>query len=536
MRSSNPPAGHFAYSATTKYFLLRDHLGTLADACYGDSCSAAHGTAGKTMSDASNPSGASGGEIQTREQLVEYLWEAAEIEHQLLVQYLYAAFTMKRQPDSRCSPAQLEFVRRWSSTLLMVARQEMEHLALVNGMLSAIDVDPYFSRENLPRQSRYYLGAHLARRSPDSADPQPCDTPFLFERFNLATISRFVCAESPSYKVLVASHTPVPCWCFGTKEHPCHHHTIASYQDHVKSFAANEEAIPLARTHLSAAGPAGAAATESEIRPGTISELYGRIRRAFHRIPGLFTGNPQRQVSLPIEYQINIFPITDLASVDLAISLIVEEGEGIDAPPGFQSHFHRFFDIRTQLDRLLAEDPNFEPALPVMRNPSLKKIADNYTREVLDLFNESYVTLLFILTSLYRNFQAGQSSYPYLGTALQSAAFGPIMTMLLRPLAEVLAHLPIGHNDETAGSNYEITPAQEQMLIKYDAATLGNIDFFLDRLDTIIGRLQRLAKSAPSPDVTAKLAYVYQSVTALTNSLRRIYQIGELPNFVVSGS
>src|SRR5215469_14485095 len=158
------------------------------------------------MRDAANPSEVSGGEIENREQLIKYLREAAEIEHQLMVQYLYAAFTMKKQPDGRCSPAQLEFVRRWGSTLLMVARQEMEHLALVNGMLSAIDADPYFSRENLPRQSRYYLGAHLALRSPGSA-VQPCDVPFLFERFGAATIGRFVCAESPDYPTLEESHS-----------------------------------------------------------------------------------------------------------------------------------------------------------------------------------------------------------------------------------------------------------------------------------------------------------------------------------------
>jgi hypothetical protein len=35
------------------------------------------------MRDAANPSDVSGGEIQNREQLIQYLWEAVEIEHQL---------------------------------------------------------------------------------------------------------------------------------------------------------------------------------------------------------------------------------------------------------------------------------------------------------------------------------------------------------------------------------------------------------------------------------------------------------------------
>src|SRR5512144_2395549 len=83
-----------------------------------------------------------------KELLVRCLQEAAEIEHQLMIQYLYAAFSMKRHPDGTCSDAQYEHVRRWQSTVYMVARQEMEHLALVNGMLTAIGAQPFFDRQN----------------------------------------------------------------------------------------------------------------------------------------------------------------------------------------------------------------------------------------------------------------------------------------------------------------------------------------------------------------------------------------------------
>ncbi len=164
------------------------------------------------------------GPIKTKAQLVAALHEAAEIEQQLMIQYLYAAFSMKKRPDERCSAAQFEPVRRWASTVLMVARQEMEHLALVNGLLTAIGADPYFGRENIPLQSRYLLGSRLAAERATTAaeeDVVPCDIPFVFERFNLATIGRFVCAESPGYDTLKASGDPIPWWCFGTPERPC---------------------------------------------------------------------------------------------------------------------------------------------------------------------------------------------------------------------------------------------------------------------------------------------------------------------------
>ncbi|HVT60339.1 MAG TPA: ferritin-like domain-containing protein [Thermoanaerobaculia bacterium] len=44
-----------------------------------------------------------GAALRTREQLVAALQEAAEIEHQLMIQYLYAAFSLKKRPDERAA-------------------------------------------------------------------------------------------------------------------------------------------------------------------------------------------------------------------------------------------------------------------------------------------------------------------------------------------------------------------------------------------------------------------------------------------------
>src|SRR5436305_10404303 len=53
---------------------------------------------------------------------------AAEVEHALLVQYLYAAFALDTGlPDA----AQRDAVTDWSGTLHAIARQEMGHLMTV---------------------------------------------------------------------------------------------------------------------------------------------------------------------------------------------------------------------------------------------------------------------------------------------------------------------------------------------------------------------------------------------------------------------
>lgn len=507
--------------------------------------------------------------IQNREELRAYLWEACEIEQQLMIQYLFAAFTLKKHPDGSCTAAQLEAVRRWGSQVYMVARQEMEHLALANGILTAIAEDPFFARENIPIQSRYLLGKELTRRSPHEK-VTPCDIPFVFERFNLDTIGRFVCAESPGYETLVNAKMRIPEWCFGTKNHPCRSTSLLDWtgggRESVLKVMGEGAPPRLSRTHLQEPFLMGArtdAETLSQpLRPGTIQELYDNINEAIHRIPNLFTGNPNQQVFVPVEYQINIVPITNVASADLAIRLIVEEGEGIAAPPGYQSHFTRFFDVRDQYVQLLKDHKGFDPALPVITNPSPDMISKKYTLRVFHLFNHAYVTLLFLLTSLYRNFSATESSYPFFSTALQNAAFGPFMTMILRPIAEVLAHLRVGKDSrETAGPSFylsredeillwprppapqtspgEIEPGEQVALSK----RLDDIEFFLRRLDELADELQALSTErridthlldAGHKDwARRQLAFVSESAQAMANNMRRIYQVGEIQQFVV---
>ena len=492
--------------------------------------------------------------------LVALLREAAEMEHQLMIQYLYAAFSLKKYPDRTCNEAQYEFVRRWGSTLLMVARQEMEHLALVNGMLSAIGAEPFFDRRNIPRQLVYFLGKNLAAGRDQSGGTEPCDLPFVFERFNLATIQRFVCFESPSLETLETSGSPIPKWCFSCGDQP---YPRSSREEraagtvrrapHLYDLA--ESRVPdelweqargeLAQTQQTR-GLLASAGTD-ELKPGTLQELYDLIELLFDLLDNggsLFTGNPSSQVFVPVEYQINIFPITDLSTAKSAIRLIVEEGEGIDAPPDFQSHFLRFFRMHDELAELLERDPRFEPSLPLLLNPQRDEITNPFAREVFDLFNYTYATLLFLLTALYRDFEpVANQSYPFFSSALQENAFGPMMTMMVRPMAEVLAYTASGDGEHTTGPNYYLSETERELLRTPGSAQLGNIEFFLCRFDEIARRLAVLGdadlamaarEESDVPFLRRQLAFVHESAVAMANNLRRIYQIGQLPQFIVS--
>src|SRR5580765_8496863 len=72
--------------------------------------------------------------IEHREALIYMLCEAAELEHGIMCQYLYAAFSLKQSEDEGLSGTELDAVRRWRKQVSHVAAQEMLHLALVHNL------------------------------------------------------------------------------------------------------------------------------------------------------------------------------------------------------------------------------------------------------------------------------------------------------------------------------------------------------------------------------------------------------------------
>ena len=112
-------------------------------------------------------------DVTHRKRLVALLTEAAELEHALMCQYLYAALSMKRRTEEGVTWRQLELMRRWEASIMLVARQEMEHLGLVCNLLTAIGEAPWLTRPNLPLGPREYdleVTLELARLSEETLD------------------------------------------------------------------------------------------------------------------------------------------------------------------------------------------------------------------------------------------------------------------------------------------------------------------------------------------------------------------------------
>ena len=94
--------------------------------------------------------------IEHREALIYMLCQAAEVEHGIMCQYLFAAFSFKQRADEGLTPEELDAVTRWRRTIAHIATEEMLHLALVQNVLSAIGAAPHLTRPNLPAPARHY--------------------------------------------------------------------------------------------------------------------------------------------------------------------------------------------------------------------------------------------------------------------------------------------------------------------------------------------------------------------------------------------
>ena len=76
--------------------------------------------------------------IETREELIYMLAEAAAIEHNVMCCYLYGIWSMKRGERDGLSPEHAKIVASWKYAMSSVAVEEMTHLTLAGNLAAAI--------------------------------------------------------------------------------------------------------------------------------------------------------------------------------------------------------------------------------------------------------------------------------------------------------------------------------------------------------------------------------------------------------------
>ena len=219
--------------------------------------------------------------IEHREALIYMLCEAAELEHGIMCQYLFAAFTIKQNEDEGLTAAELAAARRWRKVISHVATQEMLHLALVENLLSAVGAAPHLSRPNFPHPASHYpAGVHLALLP-----------------FDEQALRHFMFLERPE----------------GMDLHDA--------------------------DGLAAFGRAAPHMLSSDIVPrgqdfATVGHMYRSIEAGFRHLcekygeRWLFVGPPRAQATQEHFGWPELIPVTDMASAQRAIDEILEQGEG----------------------------------------------------------------------------------------------------------------------------------------------------------------------------------------------------------------
>jgi hypothetical protein len=386
--------------------------------------------------------------IDTREELIDALTEAAELEHGLLIQYLFAAYSMKKRLDEGLTPADQEDVRVWEGVITGVAREEMAHLGSVCNLLSAIGGAPRFGRPNFPQPGGAYY-------------------PFDFRLMALGdeSLYRFICFELPEGE-------PPP--------HP-----------------------PVRRRLFADAEIALAAAPAPDVVPDPlvfryIGELYRQIRHGFETIPEaeLFVGPRFAQDTDDWSNRFQLHLVTDRESAGRAIDAIVLEGEG-SPEQRENSHYDRFVDIRAAL----SERPELVPSRPVVDDPRTRPHRDaplggtlierKQTVAVAELANAVYITMLLLLLQYYS--YGGESAAQR--DAIRSA-LRHLMSAVFRPLAEVLTELPVADDPQqgTAGPPFELYSD-----VRLAPRLENRFTILLERLDAIAARAEELtADGAPA--------------------------------------
>jgi CDGSH-type Zn-finger protein/uncharacterized Fe-S cluster protein YjdI len=396
----------------------------------------------------------------SREQLVHSLYEAAELEHNLMCTYLYAAFSMKDANDG-LTPAQAAAVASWRREILDVAIEEMSHLTAVWNITAALGATPRFGRMNFPLDPGYLPAGVVVKLAP----------------FNEQTLQHFIHLERPE----------------------------GSTEPDGEGFAPERNFVR---------GAPGPRLTPMATDYDTVGAFYATLGEGLKSLTqalgedAAFSGDRALQLSASELDLPGAKPVICLKTALAAFDAIVLQGEG--SPQHSEgSHYQRFVKIRTEYQALKAADPHFKPAHPAATNPVLRRpprpegrvwIEDAQAVAAVDLANASYGLMLRLIAYAYA--VPGPSAEKSLAVDL---ALG--LMRASTHLAEHAARLPAGPSNPDCHAGMSFTALRDTAPLPAGPAARR---FFIERL-----RLLATAGEALKMDSAERTQQAARMLTAL---------------------
>ena len=416
---------------------------------------------------ATTPIGDSQGDSQghaspavSREALIHQLYEAAELEHNLMCTYLYAAFSLKSGVDEGLSSQEAEAVARWRRVILGVAIEEMGHLTAVWNITAALGGSPRFGRMNFPLDPGALPANVVVRLAP----------------FSEAVLQHFIYLERPN-----CSSEPD-----GDGFRPDFTFTRGVSAPRITPMPIDYDTVGAFYENLA----------------GNLREFVARVGEKV-----AFCGDRNLQISRKeIDFQ-GCDPVICSITALKAFDAIVSQGEGASTENS-DSHYCRFLAIRQELAALRAANPAFEPAFPAAVNPVLRRpvrtgarvwLENEETAATVDVANSAYMLMLRLISHSYL------LPRPHPAKALCiDLALGLMRSMM--PLAEQAARLPAGPSNPGCNGGMSFTALRDSAPLPPGAST-GR--FFSERLRELSAAAQKLPASpraAQSQRVIAELA------------------------------
>ena len=408
--------------------------------------------------------------VGNRKELTYVLCQGAELEHGLMCEYLYAAFSLKSTAGPGLRDDQLAAVERWRGVLFAIAGEEMLHWAVVQNLLTAVGSAPYVSRPHMPHQAKGYPSGVQLRLLP----------------FGEAALEHFVYLERPE----------------GVER-------------------GDAEGFEPAGPPLAPMGPGEVVPRGQEW--ATQGHLYRAVEKGLALLADrlgedrLFIGPAFQQADETTFGWPDLGPITGLAGANRAIERIVEQGEGATGDWA-TAHYGRFLQVLGEYQGMREADPGFEPAYPVVAaglravegvEPDVF-ITDPVTGECSDLFNAVYE---LVLQMIARYFAFGHET-PEQRQVLAQAAVG-LMFGAIKPLGLLLARLPAGpdHPGVTAGANFQL-PYRASFLLPHRRSAWLRFAERLDELAAFAGELHPPAADDVVAAVSGALGRTASDLTA----------------------
>ena len=368
----------------------------------------------------------------TREHAFHALYEAAELEHNLMCTYLYAAFSLKDGEVDGLSAEEADAVKRWRGVLIKVAVEEMGHLTAVWNITAALGGAPRFGRTNFPLDPGLLPAGIVVKLAP----------------FNPATLQHFVFLERPT----------------GSTERDG---DGFAYERAYTRGSDTRRLIPMGLNY------------------DTVGDFYIALSKGLRAIVSqygedvTFDGDPALQMS-PNEIDLmGAKPVICLKTALAAFDAIVVQGEGAPSD-SVGSHYQKFVGVREEYERLLQKNPAFVPAYPAATNPVLRRpprpegrvwLENPEAIAVVDLANACYGLMLRLLAYAY--VLPGPSAEKSLTVDLAICLMRAVV-----PLAERAARLPAGPSNPGCHAGMSFTALRDNAALPPGRAAR---QFFVER-------------------------------------------------------